>query len=60
MRTHQVLIDGVEHTLTYDRYSGNRGHQYLTEGNRASHAFPKALVAGMKFRTGGHDYEVLT
>lgn len=56
----KVRIDGVETTLTYDRRSGARGHQYLTEGNAASHAFSAPLRAGMTFRTNGHRYEVLS
>ena len=55
-----VTIDGVETTLRYDAYSGARGHQYLTPGNRASHAFPWRLEdkRGQVFRTNGHTYEV--
>ncbi len=57
----RVKIDGVETTLRYDSHSGNRGHQYLTPGNRASHAFPWRLEhrAGQAFRINGHDYVVL-
>ena len=55
----RVLIDGVENTLTYDRHSGARGHQYLTLGNASSHAFAQPLVAGQMFRTNGHRYEIL-
>lgn len=57
--TYKVLIDGVEDTLTYDRESGARGRQYLTNNNRASHAFSFKLEPGQKFRTNGHNYEVL-
>ncbi len=57
---HRVKIDGVETTLTYDCYSGSRGHQYLTPGATSSHAFPERLVRGQAFRTSGHHYEVLT
>jgi hypothetical protein len=55
----RVTIDGVETTLTYDRHSGSRGHQYLTPGNAASHAFGQPLVVGQAFRTNGHRYEIL-
>lgn len=55
----RVKIDGVETTLTYDRHSGARGHQYLTPGNASSHAFGLPLVAGQTFRTNGHRYEIL-
>lgn len=60
----RVRIDGVETTLTYDSYSGARGHQYLTPGNVSSHAFDCRLLtgpypAGTRFRYSGHDYEVL-
>lgn len=60
-RVYRVKIDGVETTLTYDSYSGARGHQYLTPGNAASHAFPftLGLMAGQRFKTNGHTYEVL-
>ena len=57
-----VKIDGTETTLLrYDSYSGSRGHQYLTPGNRVSHAFPWRLEGrqGQRFRTGGHDYEIV-
>jgi hypothetical protein len=57
--TYRVLIDGVETTLTYDRHSGARGHQYLTPGAASSHAFSQTLQPGTKFRTNGHTYEVL-
>ncbi len=56
--TYRVTIDGVTTVLTFDSYSGSRGYQYLTPGNTESHAFPKYLVPGQKFRTNGHDYEV--
>lgn len=58
----RVKIDGVENTLRFDSTSGSRGHQYLTEGNRASHAFPWRLEdrRGQCFRTNGHDYEILS
>lgn len=57
----RVTIDGVETTLTYDCHSGSRGHQYLTPGNRASHAFNWRLEdhIGERFRTNGHDYHIL-
>lgn len=54
-----VTIDGVASTLTYDRHSGGRGHQYLTSGNAASHAFAQPLAVGQRFRTSGHRYEIL-
>ncbi len=57
---HRVKIDGVETTLTYDKTSGARGAQYLTPGNKESHAFSTLLCAGQRFRTNGHTYEVLT
>jgi hypothetical protein len=57
--TFRVTIDGVPTTLTYDRHSGTRGHQYLTAGNAASHAFAQPLVVGQRFRTNGHHYEIL-
>lgn len=55
----RVTIDGVETTLTYDRHSGARGHQYLTSGNASSHAFAQPLIVGRAFRTNGHRYEIL-
>lgn len=55
----QVRIDGVETTLSYDRFSGARGYQYLTPGNASSHAFQVPLKEGDRFRTNGHIYEVL-
>lgn len=58
--TFRVKIDGVMTTLAFDNYSGSRGYQYLTPGATRSHAFREPLVAGKKFRTGGHDYEVLS
>ncbi len=58
--THEVRIDGKETTLTFASYSGSRGYQYRTPGNTASHAFPWELAKGMRFRTNGHDYEVLS
>ncbi len=58
--THRVTIDGEETTLTFDSFSGARGYQYLTPGNRASHAFRDKLQAGQRFRTGGHTYEILS
>lgn len=58
--THRVLIDGVETTLTYDRFSQARGHQYLTPGAASSHAFSQAIHKGQRFRTNGHSYEILT
>ena len=60
MIQHRVRIDGHETTLTFDRYSGARGNQYLTPGNTSSHAFVEPLVAGTVFRTNGHRYEVLS
>ena len=57
---HRVKIDGVETTLTFDAFSGARGYQYLTPGNASSHAFARPLEAGQRFRTGGHDYEVMS
>lgn len=54
-----VRIDGEETTLTYDAFSGARGHQYLTPGNASSHAFGFELQVGQSFRTNGHRYEVL-
>jgi hypothetical protein len=57
--TFTVKIDGVVATLTYDSFSGARGHQYLTPGARSSHAFPSHLEVGQSFRTGGHHYEVI-
>jgi hypothetical protein len=59
-RKHRVLIDGEETVLTYDSYSGSRGHQYLTPCNGGSHAFPFLLRKGQRFRTNGHVYEILT
>ena len=55
-----VDIDGVSELLTFDSHSGARGNQYLTTGNRASHAFPFALhdMEGQTFRTNGHTYYV--
>jgi hypothetical protein len=58
--SHKVRIDGVETTLTYQSYSGARGHQYLTPGNASSHAFRDPLKKGDHFRTNGHTYEVLS
>jgi hypothetical protein len=58
--THRVRIDGVETVLTFDRYSGARGYQYLTPGAAASHAFPFKLEPGQRFRANGHEYEVLS
>ncbi len=55
----RVTIDGIENTLTYDRHSGARGHQYLTNGNASSHAFAQRLAVGQVFRTNGHRYEIL-
>lgn len=58
----RVKIDGVETTLTYDGHSYARGHQYLTPGARASHAFPDRLEQyqpGTRFRTNGCTYEIL-
>jgi len=55
----RVRIDGIETTLTYDSFSGARGHQYLTPGNTSSHAFASKLEIGEVFRTNGHRYEVL-
>jgi hypothetical protein len=57
--TFRVKIDGVKTTLTFDSHSGSRGYQYLTPGATSSHAFREPLVPGQKFRTSGHDYEVL-
>ena len=55
-----VTIDGVDTTLTYDSHSGSRGYQYLTPGNRASHAFPWKLEdrRGHSFRINGHEYVI--
>lgn len=55
----RVLIDGVETTLTFSRTSGSRGHEYLTPGNTASHAFDWHPRPGEKFLTNGHEYEIL-
>jgi hypothetical protein len=55
----RVKIDGVVTTLTFDSRSGSRGYQYLTPGATRSHAFREPLAPGQKFRTSGHDYEVL-
>lgn len=55
----RVRIDGVETTLTYDRFSGARGYQYLTPGNVSSHAFSRPLEPGTAFRTNGHRCEIL-
>ncbi len=58
--TAKLRIDGVETVLTYDCYSGARGYQYLTPGNRASHAFPwppDRMLLGGSFRMNGHLYE---
>jgi len=57
-----VKIDGVETELRYDSHSGNRGHQYLTPGSRASHAFVgrlEQLPKGARLRTNGHTYELM-
>lgn len=59
-KPHVVIIDGEKTTLTFESFSGNRGYQYLTPGNTSSHAFNEPLIPGTKFRTNGHDYEVLT
>ena len=58
-RKFRVTIDDVETTLTYGSHSGSRGHQYLTPGNAASHAFAQPLVVGQAFRTNGHRYQIL-
>jgi hypothetical protein len=55
----KVKIDGMPNTLTYDRHSGVRGHQYLTDGNASSHAFSSHLQVGWVFNTNGHRYEIL-
>jgi hypothetical protein len=60
MNGHKVLIDGVETTLTFEHFSGSRGYEYHTPGHTSSHAFNEHLKKGMKFRTNGHTYEVLT
>jgi hypothetical protein len=57
--TIRVRIDGRETTLRYDSYTPSRGHQYLTPGNTASHAFPGMLKPGEVFTANGHLYEVL-
>lgn len=57
--TFKVKIDGVPTTLTFDSHSGARGYQYLTPGATSSHAFREPLVPGQKFRTSGHDYEII-
>lgn len=55
-----VVIDGVETVLTFDRFSGARGYQYLTPpGNAGSHAFNAPLRAGECFRTNGRRYHIL-
>jgi hypothetical protein len=54
----KVRIDGAETELRCDRYSGARGHQYLTPGCASSHAFPEPLRPGQVFRLNGHRYEV--
>ena len=59
MSRYQVRIDGQENTLTFDRHSYARGYQYLTEGNRGSHAFSEPLKVGEVFQTNGHRYEIL-
>lgn len=60
MSKHRVEIDGVETVLTYDQESGNRGHQYVTPDNRASHAFQECLKKGQEFRVNGHLYKILS
>lgn len=57
----RVRIDGVLTELIYDSFSGSRGYQYLTAGNRVSHAFPWRLEGqkGACFRLNAHDYEIL-
>lgn len=57
--TYRVKIDGVETTLTFESRSGSRGYQYLTPDAASSHAFSELLQAGTRFRTNGHDYEVM-
>lgn len=59
--THNVTIDDVETTLTFDSFSQGRGYQYLTPGNASSHAFnwPLTQQLGRKFLTNGHVYQVL-
>lgn len=55
----EVLIDGRPNVLTYDQHSGSRGHQYLSRGNRSSHAFPWLPKVGDRFRYGGHTYTIV-
>ena len=61
--SYRVRIDGVETVLTFDSYSGARGHQYLTPGNVSSHALPFPLARmkpGEKLYTNGHVYEFVS
>lgn len=59
-----VIIDGVRRRVSYDRFSGARGHQYLIHDEQgvpvSSHAFPFQLEPGMSFRTNGHSYRVVS
>lgn len=61
MKSFVVKIDDKETTLTYDSYSGACGYQYLTPGNKSSHAFswPLSIMVGSVFRTSGHKYHII-
>lgn len=53
-----VKIDGADNVLTLVYLSG-AGYQYNTRGNESGHTFRGALQVGDKFRTGGHEYQII-
>lgn len=55
----EVTIDGEPNTLTYQSYSGSRGHQYLTRGNVSSFGFLTHPEPGQRFKWSGHDFVIL-
>lgn len=61
--TVHVKIDDVVTTLTFERYSPDRGFQYTTPGFWSSHGFQTKLETtykpGEAFHTNGHRYEIL-
>ena len=57
----KIKIDGIETTFSY-RNNGTPFFQFNTEGNKEGHTFKDDLrlkPKGTKFRTNGHEYEIL-
>lgn len=66
MKVFKILIDGVVKRMKFERFNKARGFQYhvLNDNDQpvSSHGFKNRIdsfESGTRFRTNGHDYEIL-